>query len=133
MALESGTKVRLYADNVAIARATDCSIELSAETESTSDKDSEGGWVEIEVGDLRGTGTSQFFTEEAQGSFDSLYTKFSAKQSLVVKMTGGVVGNRVLTGTAFITALSMNGVHKQKVTASVTFTFSGAVSKTVVS
>lgn len=128
----SGTKLRLFDDATAIARATDCSVEFSAETESVSHKDSTGGWAETEVGELSGTGSCEILFEETTGGFSTLWDKFINKTALTLKMTTGVTGDTVISGQAYVTSMTLTGTHKQKATASISFTFSGAVSRTVV-
>ena len=116
----------------AIARATDCSIEFSVETESVSHKDSTGGWATVTLGERSGSGTCDMLYEEVTGGFVDLYDKFEAGTAVTLVFGTGVSTTTQYTGTAYITSMRLTGTHKQTATASVTFTFSGAwVNETV--
>lgn len=49
MAKIKGQNFRIFTDGVCVAAATSCTMHIAAQTEESSDKDCEGGWVETEV------------------------------------------------------------------------------------
>ena len=130
--LVAGTKLRIFDDTVAVARATDCSIDLQMDTQSVSHKDSAGGFASITPGEISGTATCSALYEEVAGGLSGLYTKFVAGTAVTVKFTTGVTGDKVWSGSALITAWNLKGTHKEIANGTVTFTFNGAVAMGVV-
>ena len=130
--LVPGTLLRLYDGSTAIARATECSVSFNVETQSISHKDSTGGWASTTLGEKSGTATCNFLFEEVAGGFAALWAKFIAGTVVVLKMTTAVTGDSAFSGNAYITSMELTGTHKEVSTASISFTFDGAVAKTTV-
>jgi predicted secreted protein len=127
----SGSKLRIFVGNVAVARATDCSVEFDVETESVSTKDSTGGWTNSILGDRSGKGQCEMLIEEVAGGWASLFDAYLAGTAITISMTTGVVGDLKLSGSAFVTSAQLKGTHKQAASGSISFTFNGVVTKGV--
>lgn len=119
-----GHDLRWFIAGTAIAQATSCSIEFSAETRTSTNKDSTGGWRTIKVGELSFSGSCEGHFEEGQ-SYETLWAAFIAKTSLVMEFTTGVSGDKFDNCVCFITGLSRQADDNEDVTFNATFEGSG--------
>jgi len=126
-------------NEVVVAFATSCSLEVSMEEIDQTNKDS-AGWKQI-IGGLRSWSVSAdaLYQNEAESSkyafvdfWDHLGgTNQRAKVFVELAITGGANsdGNKYYHGEAFVTSLSVNGGTEDQATFSVTLTGSGVLTE----
>lgn len=139
-----GQELMLFLGGKSIAYATSHTLEISAETSDTSNKDEGGGdWASSEVSKLSWTASSEnlFTTDGAGASYDTLFDYMVKKTPIDavfgqkketdtdVPVAGWTVGTTAYTGKVVITSLSLNAPNGEYATYSVQFTGVGALKK----
>ena len=140
-----GQELMLFLGGKSIAYATSHTLEISAETADTSNKDEGGGdWATSEISKLSWTASSEnLFTVDGNGAgydalFDYMIKKtpidavFGQKKETASDVpTGGwTVGTtNAYEGKVVITSLSLNAPNGEYATYSVQFTGVGALKK----
>lgn len=109
----SGTKLRLFIDDVAVARATNCKFSTKNDLRQTVHKDNVGDFATYEYGDFNGDLSSDFLVEETANGLKDLLTKFKAKQSVTFIYGTGVTGDLKLSGNAKIEEIDVDGPVKE--------------------
>lgn len=129
----NGHVLRWYINGTAIAKATSCSLDFSAETRDTAHKDVGGptGWADSETGQLSFSGSCDALYAEAE-QFETLYTAFAAGTTLTMEYSTDVTGDKFFSCSILVTGLSMNADNNENVTYSATFTGKGAPSRIAV-
>lgn len=139
-----GGDLMLFLDNKSIAYATNHTLEISGETQDTSNKDEgAGGWASNEVSILSWSATSDnLYSIDGQGNsfedlFDIMIAKtpvdaiFAKKSSTAVDVpTGGWTPSATgYKGKVVITNLSLNAPNGEYSTYTVQFQGVGALDK----
>ena len=140
-----GQELMLFLGGKSIAYATSHTLEISAETADTSNKDEGGGdWASSEISKLSWTASSEnLFTTDGNGaSYDALFdyminktpidAVFGLKKETAVDVptTGWTAATTgVYTGKVVITSLSLNAPNGEYATYSVQFTGVGELKK----
>ena len=140
-----GQELMLFLAGKSIAFATSHTLEISAETSDTSNKDEGGGdWASSEVSKLSWTASSEnLFTTDGNGaSYDTLFdymvkkTPIDAVFGLKSEATTDVPSEGwtaattgVYTGKVVITSLSLNAANGEYATYSAQFTGVGELKK----
>lgn len=123
-------------NEVVVAFATSCSLEISMDEIDQTNKDS-GGWKKI-IGGLRSWSASSeaLYQNEAESSktaFIDFWDKIENRTKVFVELTitgaAGSDGNKYYHGEAYVTSLSVNGGTEDQSTFSVTLTGSGALTE----
>lgn len=148
MAKIKGQELMLFVGGKSIAAATSHTLEVTAETADTSNKDEGGGdWASSEVSSLAWTASSEnLFTVEGNGEgYDSLFDLMVSKQPIDAVFgrkketatnvpeagwTANTTG--VYEGKVVITSLSLNAPNGEYATYSVQFTGVGELKKKTV-
>lgn len=131
MAVINGHYLRIYIGGTAIAKATECSLSLSAEMRETSHKDTSGdggGWREVTPGEKAGTLTCNALFAETE-SYETLWTAYSTGASVSWIFQDGTTGNLADSGTGYISSLEKNAPNNENVTYSVTIEVTGAITR----
>tara|TARA_R100001369_G_C3315031_1_gene167953 strand:- start:651 stop:1094 length:444 start_codon:yes stop_codon:yes gene_type:complete len=125
------------ANEVVVAFATSCSLELSADEIDQTNKDS-GGWKSI----IQGTrswsvSADAMYQNEAEASkkaFTDFFAKVNTRTKVFVELTIsnalGSDNNVYYSGEAFVSSLSVNGGTEDQATFSISLTGSGVLSET---
>jgi TP901-1 family phage major tail protein len=124
----SGTNLRLFVDSAAVAYATTCTANFTAEIITTVHKDSPGGgWPSGTVGNRSGSVTSEGLVNEdgAANTPFSLLSKLAAGTAVTWAFTTGEEGDTQLVGDGFISSLSLNAAVNENATFSVELTVIG--------
>ena len=124
-------------NEVVVAFATSCSLEISMDEIDQTNKDS-SGWKQI-IGGLRSWSASadalyQNEEESSKTAFTDFWdhlggTNQRTKVFVELTVTGASTGNVYYHGEAFVTSLSVNGGIEDQATFSVTLTGSGALTE----
>jgi TP901-1 family phage major tail protein len=126
----NGHYLRFFADGIAIARATECTIAFSAEMRTASTKDDEGdggGWRTIFPGEKSGTGSTSGLYAEDANSVAVLYDKMIAGESVDLTFTTSVDGDDCYYATAYVTSLEISAPNNDNSSYSISFEFTGEV------
>ena len=123
----NGSLLGVYIGGTKIAHGTNCSIDLSMATRDTTTKDN-SGWQELAEG-LRNISVSaeMVFAYDATYGADDLMTHYTGRTSMTVRFTTGVTGDKYWEFTGWLTSLNISASQEENVTASATFTSSGAL------
>lgn len=139
-----GSDLMLFVDNKSIAYATNHTLEISGETQDTSNKDEgAGGWSSNEVSILSWSATSDnLYSVDGEGdNFEDLFDLMIAKtpidavfavksQSTVDVPTGGWTAAATgYKGKVVITSLSLNAPHGEYATYTAQFQGVGSLQK----
>ncbi len=139
-----GGDMMLFVDDKSIAYATNHTLEISGETQDTSNKDEgAGGWSSNEVSILSWSATSEnLYSVDGEGDkFEDLFDLMIAKtpidavfakksQTATDVPTGGwTAGTTGYKGKVVITSLSLNAPNGEYATYSVQFQGVGALEK----
>jgi len=128
-----GSIMRIYVDDVAVAKATDCSIEFSAAELTVSHKDISGSWSASDYGELNATiSTSALYAADDGESFNDLWTAFIAGTKVTIKFSTEVVGDTYYSGEFLCTNLSINAPNNESVTYTASFKSDGEVEEEVI-
>ena len=121
------------ANEVVVAFATSCSLEISADEIDQTNKDS-GGWKSI----IQGTrswsvSADAMYQNEAEAS-KKAFTDFFAKVFVELTIAGALNAdaNVFYSGEAFVSSLSVNGGTEDQATWSISLTGTGALAETAV-
>ena len=127
------------ANEVVVAFATSCSLEISADEIDQTNKDS-GGWKSI----IQGTrswsvSADAMYQNEAESSkkaFTDFFANVDARTKVFVELTiAGALNadaNVFYSGEAFVSSLSVNGGTEDQATWSISLTGTGALAETAV-
>ena len=140
-----GQELMLFLGGKSIAYATSHTLEISAETADTSNKDEGGGdWASSEISKLSWTASSEnLFSADGKGaSYDTLFDYMVKKTpidavfglksetAIDVPTTGWTAAaTGVYTGKVVITSLSLNAPNGEYATYSAQFTGVGELKK----
>lgn len=148
-----GSDLMLFIGSKSIALATNHTLEISGDTQSTSNKDEgAGGWASEEVSLLHWSGTTEnLFTPDGEGNlyndlFDMMVAKTPVAATFTLKKetattvpTGGwtpidstsqdAMKDNIYTGNIAITSLSINAPHGEYATYTMNFTGVGALTR----
>jgi TP901-1 family phage major tail protein len=123
----NGTLLRVYVGGVAVANTTSASIETSMSGRDTTTKDS-AGWKEIMEGLREWTISGDYLFEEAAAyGYTDLFALITARTSVVLIFSSEVTGDKIYTGTAYLTSLSKEAPMEETVSGSYTFEGTGAL------
>ena len=122
-------------NEVVVAFATSCSLEISMDEIDQTNKDSEG-WKQI-IGGLRSWSVSAeaLYQNEAESSkkaFTDFWDNIDNRTKVFVELTrAGTLtsDNKYYHGEAYITSLSVNGGTEDQATFSVSLTGTGALTE----
>ena len=113
----NGHDLRVYTDaatpstDVAIAKATECSISMSAQMREVAHKDtsgSAGGWKEVLPGQKSATITCSALYAESD-DLEDLFDNFDNGTSCIVEFKTATSGDKYFrAATAYITSLEQN-------------------------
>lgn len=133
-----GQNLRLFIGDQSkpIAKAQECSIHVAAQTENDSSKDSVNDFDEIEVVGKAwdASATCDFLTTDAGGAMTAADVIALVGQKVVLKFSPAsgdnnrTAGVAILSGSAYITDMSITAANKQKVQAQIQFSGSGPLS-----
>jgi len=129
----NGHYMRIKIEGVAIARSTSCKIDFSNKVRSTSHKDTAGGWATNEYGEFSGTFSGDFLVEETAGNFEDLFDYFKNGTKVTVLFGTSTSGDTTYSAEAVIDSMNISADNNENVTASISGTFDGAVTKGTVS
>lgn len=127
----NGTNVRVYAAGAPIAYATACTLDLQVEfIELAPTTLNNAEWRRVRPRKAAGTvSVSALFSEDAANEeFDSLFTDLDNQSSLLLEVRGQGLK---YTGSAYVQAMSLNASVGQSASWSVTFVFTGDVTKEI--
>lgn len=140
-----GTDMMFFLGNKSIAYATSHTLEITGETQDTSNKDegANGSWSSQEVNLLSWSGTSEnLYSVDGEGNnFDALFDIMVAKtpvDAVFAKKSqnvenvpegGWTAGASGYKGKVVITSLSLNAPHGEYATYTVQFQGVGALTK----
>lgn len=141
-----GSDLMLFLDTKSIAYATNHTLEISGETQDTSNKDEGGGgWSSNEVSILSWSATSDnLYSVDGEGDnfedlfdlmiaktpIDAVFAKKSQASSVVDVPTGGwTAGATGYMGKVVITNLTLNAPHGEYATYTVQLQGIGALQK----
>lgn len=141
-----GGNLMLFINGKSIAYATNHTLEISAETKDTSNKDEGGGnWAAEEVGLLSWTASSEnlYSTDGAGTKYEDLYDAMIAKTPIAavfclrseadsvtsVPQNGWTPSVPKYTGNVIITSLSLNAPNGEYATFTANFNGVGALTK----
>ena len=114
-----------------IARATSASLSLNMDVRETTNKDS-AGWRELLEGlkswSLSADGLVCFNTS-GKLTISDLFGHLNSRTLITVKFGSAGTGEKVYSGTAFVTAISQDGGFEDNVTYSVSFEGSGVLTE----
>ena len=129
----NGTNLRVYVAGDLVGHATSCSLSLSMSIREILDKDSVNAYSGGAAGQR-----SASLTFEALGSEDTtlntvavqsmatLLTQFNSDTAFAWKFTTDVTGDVEVSGTGFLTDVSINAAVEENATLSGTITVVGA-------
>lgn len=124
----NGHYLRIYVDGTAVAKATECSIEWTAEMKelSTAHKDAvAGGWREITPGQKSGNCSTNGLYSEETNSFASLWEKYNDGTKVAIQFKTGESGDTVWYADGYINSMSLNAPDNENVTYSISIDFTG--------
>ena len=123
-----GKAMRLRIDDVAVTKATNCSISITRETRSRSHKDVAAGFTSNDYGTGSWEASGEAFYAEGE-SYDALLTAMLAKTKVDVEMSTNVAATKKTTGTGIITSLEMNAPDEEDTTFSFSITGDGNLTR----
>jgi len=129
--IHTGHVMRIYVDSVAVANATNCTLDLTMSPRTIAHKDTSGtggGWEEKLAGKKSGSLQSDFLREEGD-SWSALFTAFAAGTQIAFKYSTEVMGDKFMSGNAFIVGLSQAAPDEENATGSVSLDIDGAVTE----
>lgn len=128
----NGTDLAVYFSTtddseVLLARATECSISISADARDITTKDS-AGWRELLEG-LRSfsVSTSHLHAEDDTNNIDDVFTAFNDRDEVYLLFSTEETGDKRFNCAARISSIEMNAGTEDNVTYSVTFEGTGAL------
>lgn len=136
----NGTDLRLFMNTgsgavEAIGYATNVTLDLSAETRDTLNKDNVGSWATTDIGQLSGTCTGEALYSmpgallASRQGFSDLFSVFSNKTKVYCAVRTATSGDKYLKFYAYLTSLSQNGPVEENATFSFTLTITGTVTE----
>lgn len=132
MGVIKGTTIRLFDGTDPIAHATTSGMSESVETLVTASKDSNSGYQEIEPGQTSGSITFEGLLSEdttvgtSRTNYYLLRAKMIAKTAISWKITSDVSGEKIISGTGYLTSLEMSLPNEENATFTGTITIDGA-------
>lgn len=134
MAVKNGHVLRLYLDDVAVAKAVTCQFSLSKDLIETAHKDTAGGtagWREVEGGQKSVSLSSDFLFAEEDADIDTIFDAFLNDTVVVAKFADEVTAGtmRLWSCNALITGLEVVATDNENVQCSVQLEGSGAMAR----
>ena len=132
----NGHYMRLFDEGTSLGFATECNISFAVEMRELAHKDTDGdggGWVEKAPGQKSGSGSTSGLYAESDNATAALFTKMAAGTALEIVFGTETTGDKMWSGTAYLTSLEINAPNNENVTYSCSFEFSGAVEMDTVS
>ncbi len=128
----NGTDFRLYLSGNVIGRATNCSLEMTAEIRTILDKDSPGsGWQEgsrgVKSATISTTGFLAFDTTNTKVS--AIFTLFDAGTVSVCRFTTDETGDTYWEASVIVNSISLGSPVEDNVTYDIGFIVTGAVTQ----
>lgn len=127
----NGHYLRVFVDNVAVAKSTECSYSLQTEMREVSHKDTDGtngGFKEVRPGQKSGTMTTSALYAEGE-SYESLFSAWENGTELDLLFSDDKIGHAVLSVKGYVSSLEKNAPNNENVTYSANFEMSGAISR----
>jgi predicted secreted protein len=136
----NGHNLRIFLDDVAVAKSTSCSISITRDVRETSHKDlgtgDGAGWKGSEYGEGSWTITGDaLYAYDGAGdaeSFETLWDAIENKTKLTIQYSTDVSGDKVFEGSVIITSLDVNAPNNEDVTYSFSATGDGAPTRILV-
>lgn len=126
---QNGTDIGLYIDGTLVSFGTSHDFEVTMETRDASNKDS-AGWAEKREGQRSWTASGEFiFAEDAAMSFSDLFALVTSRSQVVAKIATTTAGDKIYSGSAYITSLSKSAPNEDTVTYSVSLEGTGALTE----
>jgi TP901-1 family phage major tail protein len=128
--------MRFFNSGVSLGFATECTISFAAEMRELAHKDTVGdggGFREVAPGQKSGSGSTSGLYAESDNAAATLFTAWEAGTALTITFATETTGDKIWSGTAYITSLEINAPNNENVTYSVSFDFSGAITMGTVS
>lgn len=123
----NGTDLVLSIEGTVVSYCTSNDFEVTMATRDTSNKSSLG-WAEKAEGQKSWTASAEGkFAEDASYGYSDLFALLIARGVVDVVLTTQVSGDKVYTGTAFITTLSQSNPLEDTSTFSVSLEGTGAL------
>ena len=127
----AGTLWLVYVSGTAISYSTSGSIEFSADSRETTNKD-DGAFKSSAITLLSGTGSCDGLVDMgATQGFSELYALMIARSPVVIKFATAVAGDIYYTGNANITSMSMDAPDKDNATYSMSFEWTGTITEAI--
>lgn len=126
----NGHYLRFFDNGVSLGYATECTISINAEMRSLSHKDTagdNGGWSQKAPGEKSATGSTSGLYAEDDNAAAALFQKLADGTELSITFTTDVAGDKIWTGTAFLTSLEISAPNNENVTYSASWEFNGEV------
>jgi predicted secreted protein len=136
----NGTKFGIYDGSTLIAYATSGSVSINHNARESSNKES-AGWKEIMEGqrdwEVSCEGMVAFLTLAAGAvggkTVDELFTSYIAtRASLTVSFESSESGDKMWSGTAYMSSISMDAPNEESTTYSVSFTGTSTLTQATV-
>lgn len=123
----NGKLLRLYIADVAVSKATECTLSISVGTRGSSHKDS-GGW-EDSLSSIKSwtMSTSALYALDSTNSPQSIAAAVLAGTPVAVRFTTDVTGDTYYSGTGIITKFDVNAPNEEDSTFSIEIKGSGAL------
>lgn len=126
--IHSGSIMRVTIGGVAVAKATDSSIEFSRGEISISHKDVTNNWKAVSAGELSATvSTNALYAADEGESFATLWAAFTGRSDVALQFTSSVSGDKYYYGNFKVTSLSVNAPNNESVTYSASFSSNGQI------
>lgn len=117
------------ASAVEIARLTNCSISVSANTIDYTNRDSSGRWREKFHGFREWSGSAEFIFADANATQEDLYAVLDGTEQTFTFYPGGSTGGGTSwSGNGYLTSWEATGPDEEAVAHSVEFEGTGALS-----
>ena len=132
----NGHYMRFFNDGVSLGYATECTLSFAVEMRELAHKDTEGdggGWVEKAPGQKSGTGSTSGLYAEDDNAAAALFEALEDGTALELTFCTETTGDKVWSGTAYLTSLEISAPNNENTTYSASFEFSGAVTMATVS
>ena len=132
----NGHYMRFFNSGTSLGYATECSLNFAAEMRELAHKDTVGdggGWVEKAPGQKSATGSTSGLYAESDNAAATLFSAYEDGTALTLTFCTETTGDKIWSGSAFITSLEVNATNNENVTYSCSFEFSGAVTMATVS
>ena len=125
----NGSIIGIYVGSTKILNGKSISFSIKMATRDTTNSDTSG--YKTALGGLLSWDMSgdYLFAEDASYGFDDIFGLITARAAVTVKISSEVVGDKLYTGSAFITSLDREGSTEENVTFKVSFEGTGALTE----